>query len=439
MPNIIRIINLQLDTDLSGATFPVDKLSYTENAKRVNILDLKNYILSGVTGATYDMSKYLAISGGTLTGLLEGPHISISAPVNTASADLWTDNYADTYGVNIIGSAVTGEDRLLIRVGRAEFNGFTIDWKDVNNRFFYEFGSGDIVVDGNISGYTFVKIGSIPDQTLMADGNTLTLTGGTYFPVLINTSNISNSLLTHAVYSMVGDVTHVKISGYLTPSGIFPKLQLELPTTCSMPVGVKVGIGTLWNWSSGSTMTGYIEVGATNTVYFYANLSGTALTGITCDFVTEFDYSLTGGITTTTTTTLTPTTTTTTTLSGTTTTTTSSTTLTSLSNIQVTNNGVGGDSIIAVSVNSIPIVDAYFPVYFGGDSFGTTNQIGGYTIDVSYNIVAGGYRVRFYNNSSLVDCQNISSSGVGNVTSIPITISNGDNLQIKLEAVTCEN
>ena len=44
MPNIVRIRNLVKETNLSGVTFPVDKQSYTDQAKRIDISDLKDYI-----------------------------------------------------------------------------------------------------------------------------------------------------------------------------------------------------------------------------------------------------------------------------------------------------------------------------------------------------------------------------------------------------------
>ena len=50
MPNIIRIRNLEKETNLSGVTFPIDKQGYIENGKRIDISDLKEYILSGFTG-----------------------------------------------------------------------------------------------------------------------------------------------------------------------------------------------------------------------------------------------------------------------------------------------------------------------------------------------------------------------------------------------------
>ena len=52
MPNIIRIRNLEKETNLSGITFPIDNQIYTSNAKRVDIYDLKEYILSGYTSGT---------------------------------------------------------------------------------------------------------------------------------------------------------------------------------------------------------------------------------------------------------------------------------------------------------------------------------------------------------------------------------------------------
>ena len=53
MPSIIRIRNLVKETDanfISGVTFPIDHNDYVDNAKRIDISDLKNYILSGFTG-----------------------------------------------------------------------------------------------------------------------------------------------------------------------------------------------------------------------------------------------------------------------------------------------------------------------------------------------------------------------------------------------------
>lgn len=50
MPNIIRIRDLDKEANLSGVTFPIDKQSYQQYAKRIDISDLKEYILSGFTG-----------------------------------------------------------------------------------------------------------------------------------------------------------------------------------------------------------------------------------------------------------------------------------------------------------------------------------------------------------------------------------------------------
>ena len=330
MPNIIRIRNLNRETNLtSGVTFPVDNDSYTENAKRVNINDLKNYILLGATGGTYDLSKYLAVSGGTLTGDLFGTNCrfnDINSPLITA----WV--YNGDYGLNSVGID-TSANRKIFRAGvlatdlLTGSNGFTVNWNNSTNNFIYLFEQGNVTINQNVTASSIIKAGGGADQSLQADGSDRILVSGTYFPNLSNISDISSSLLTHATYSRVGDVIHVKLSGYLTPSGFFPVLRFGLPTTCSMPSGVKIGIGTLWNWSYGITSVGYVETNINNTIYFHSNISGTNLTGLTgknCDFVTEFDYSLTGGITTTTTTTIVgPTTTTTTTpLPGTTTTTT---------------------------------------------------------------------------------------------------------------------
>lgn len=52
MPNIIRIRDLINETDLNGVIIPIDKTGYTYNAKQINILDLKDFILSGFTGTS---------------------------------------------------------------------------------------------------------------------------------------------------------------------------------------------------------------------------------------------------------------------------------------------------------------------------------------------------------------------------------------------------
>ena len=52
MPNIIRIKDLEKETNLTGAIFPIDNTGYTYNVRQASILDLKEYILSGFTGGT---------------------------------------------------------------------------------------------------------------------------------------------------------------------------------------------------------------------------------------------------------------------------------------------------------------------------------------------------------------------------------------------------
>lgn len=430
MPNIIRIRNLDPETELSGVTFPVDKNSYTENAKQISISDLKKYILSGVTGATYDMSKYLAITGGTMTGPIIGTEIKMDGHENFATADFFTLNSdaSGTYGLNAVG--YSGANRKIFRTGIYELqNAFTIDWFNVAGRFAYAFSTGDMIVDGCVSGNTFVKFGGGADQSLQADGSVLTLISGEYFPTLTIISDLSDKLLTHAIYSRVGDVVHVKISGYLTPtSGIFPKLQFDLPTDCSMPEGVKIGIGTLWNWDYITPRyLGYVEVGPSNTAYFCSNTFDDALAGVICDFVTEFDYSLTGGITTTTTT-LAPTTTTTS--SSTSSTTTSTTTVIPFAHVAVNNTGIyGGDSIISVTVNSINIDGGIpFPISSGGYyAQGTTTVLGTHQVSVEYTTSSGG-NMLFYN-PGLVNTQVIGTSGTASFT---FDIVAGDYVQIVL-------
>lgn len=52
MPNIIRIRNLVQEFDLNDIILPIDKNTYTENAKRISGQNLKEWILSGFTGTS---------------------------------------------------------------------------------------------------------------------------------------------------------------------------------------------------------------------------------------------------------------------------------------------------------------------------------------------------------------------------------------------------
>lgn len=52
MANIIRIKDLDKETNLNGAIFPIDNTGYTYKVRQTSILDLKEYILSGFTGGT---------------------------------------------------------------------------------------------------------------------------------------------------------------------------------------------------------------------------------------------------------------------------------------------------------------------------------------------------------------------------------------------------
>lgn len=63
MPNIIRIRNLEQETNLNGAIFPIDKNGYTGDAKQVSILDVKEFVLSGFTGVTDGTSGTSGLDG----------------------------------------------------------------------------------------------------------------------------------------------------------------------------------------------------------------------------------------------------------------------------------------------------------------------------------------------------------------------------------------
>lgn len=57
MANIIRIRSLELEKDLNNLLIPVDKDGYgTKNARKITILDLKSWILSGFTGNNVNTS-----------------------------------------------------------------------------------------------------------------------------------------------------------------------------------------------------------------------------------------------------------------------------------------------------------------------------------------------------------------------------------------------
>lgn len=87
MPNIIRIRNLELETNLSGITFPIDKDSYLSNAKRIDISDLKTYILSGFTGTS---------SGSTPCTVLTSNSITISIIAGTTTTTTTTSSPTTT-------------------------------------------------------------------------------------------------------------------------------------------------------------------------------------------------------------------------------------------------------------------------------------------------------------------------------------------------------
>ncbi len=109
MPNIIRIRNLVKEVDLSGTTFAVDKQIYGENVKRVDIADLKEYILSGltfeVTGGTSGTSGVDGIDGidgidgsdGTSGSSGISPCITITS--NTITIDIITTTTTTTAAI----------------------------------------------------------------------------------------------------------------------------------------------------------------------------------------------------------------------------------------------------------------------------------------------------------------------------------------------------
>ena len=74
------------------------------------------------------------------------------------------------------------------------------------------------------------------------------------------------------------------------------------------------------------------------------------------------------------------------------------------------NNNTTTANITNVTVNGVAITDVTFPVTAGNSANGLTNQLGTYTIVVSYNTASGDY-VRVTDTSLNVNCvQTIGSS-----------------------------
>ena len=72
MANLIRIKNLERETNLDNIVIPVDKASYLDNAKQISITGLTGYVLSGFTGSTINYSH-----PGTTTVIVGGIPIGV--------------------------------------------------------------------------------------------------------------------------------------------------------------------------------------------------------------------------------------------------------------------------------------------------------------------------------------------------------------------------
>ena len=72
MANLIRIKNLERETNLDNIVIPVDKASYLDNAKQISITGLTGYVLSGFTGSTINYSH-----PGTTTAIVGGIPVGI--------------------------------------------------------------------------------------------------------------------------------------------------------------------------------------------------------------------------------------------------------------------------------------------------------------------------------------------------------------------------
>lgn len=279
----------------------------------------------GITDTPW--TAYLPLTGGTVTGSTnfaagtfnEINLLDLKGTAGETGLTVWTLN-SDTqsdYGVNFVGNL--GANRKILRVGEnLGSNGFTIDWIHSTSKFAYVFNQGDITVNGK-----YIVAGGTGAQYLMADGSlstgtsptpiTLTVNGtsgaatlvgntlniptpasvesGSYTPTLTNTTNVTTSSLTNAVYSRVGNIIHVRINGMITPttSNTPCELSITLPFTTTNTGQGHVGLGNIVPTTTPTIgFAGTTQITNTTTIIFICTPTST----VQSNFSLMFDYTL---------------------------------------------------------------------------------------------------------------------------------------------------
>lgn len=127
---------------------------------------------TGLLGTKYDLTHYLRLTGGELTGTLYGTQFWFVAPINYATITSWTYNSdaSSSYGTNAVGYAGANRKIFLAGIGGVS-NGFTVDWTDATSKFLYTFHDGDISLGGNITAVSLMKNGGLGSQILLANGS----------------------------------------------------------------------------------------------------------------------------------------------------------------------------------------------------------------------------------------------------------------------------
>ena len=135
------------------------------------------------------LSGYLPLSGGTLTGALNGTSLGLS---NFLTAIATSDIF---YGMQIYGSAGSGARKIFV-AGKTGFeNGFTVDYN--GSAFVYAFNSGTTTFGGALSGTSASFTGSISSTSTI----NILKTSGAIGGQLSYDSNINQLYLWHNVSS----------------------------------------------------------------------------------------------------------------------------------------------------------------------------------------------------------------------------------------------
>lgn len=104
MPNIIRIKNLEKETNLTGAIFPIDKNTYHSIVKQVSFEDLKLWLFSGYT-CVEDIDFYY---NDVTPGVSQTYYIDISATFDyrIVAIILKSESSMDNINIQINGISV---------------------------------------------------------------------------------------------------------------------------------------------------------------------------------------------------------------------------------------------------------------------------------------------------------------------------------------------